>query len=135
MEGIESYKGPEKRRSVRWYERLPVKYILVNDTDKPEFSPHYEGIMRNISAVGMCVETTLLSDDWKERLLYGTIKVAVTLNLPNSTTDICALSKIAWLSRLPEKNAHLLGLEFMDITTTASDTIKDYIISFYLKRT
>jgi hypothetical protein len=132
------YEGPEKRRAIRWYESLPVEYVLINNTTPPEFSPKRKGFLYNISTEGICMEMPKIDEEWKVGLLSRMIKVALEVKLPKINKSIKALGEVVWMSQTweqdrPDKDSYMIGLEFIDTPMNSRDTIREYIISCYLQ--
>jgi c-di-GMP-binding flagellar brake protein YcgR len=127
------YEGPEKRRSVRWYESLPVEYVLTNNTNPPQFSNMRKGVLYNISANGICMEIPKIDEEWKVGLLSRMIKVALEVKFPKTNKSIIGLGGVIWMSQSWEesgsaKDNYMLGLEFIDVPSYSRDIIREYII-------
>ena len=135
MEG--KYEGPERREATRFDCKIPVEYNLINDVRSVELSRKRAGIICNISSHGLHLEIPELNDSWTDGLYSGMIKLGLVINLPGEKQPLRAVAKVVWLTKsLRESDSGtigcILGLEFLDITTTDRDRITNYILNSYL---
>jgi len=133
----EKYKGPERRESARLEQDIPVEYNFIDDVKSKELSKKKKGLIRNISAEGGRLEVDELEEAWMEGLYSGLIKLGLEIKLPGEQRTLRAIAKVVWLTRALQESdlsltKYILGLEFLDITTSDQDTIRNYVINFYL---
>jgi len=133
----EKYKGPERRESARLEQDIPVEYNFIDDVKSKELSKKKKGLIRNISAEGGRLEVDELEEAWMEGLYSGLIKLGLEIKLPGEQRTLRAIAKVVWLTKALQESdlsltKYVLGLEFLDITTSDQDTIRNYVINFYL---
>lgn len=133
----EKYKGPERREAVRLEQDIPVEYSFISEVKSTELARKRSGIIHDISARGVRLEVNELDEAWMEGLYSGLIKLGLEIKLLGERRPIRALAKVVWLTKAwQESNVgltkYILGLEFLDITTSDQDTIRNYVISSYL---
>lgn len=133
----EKYKGPERRESVRLEQDIPVEYNFIDDVKSKELSKKKKGLIRNISAEGGRLEVDELEEAWMEGLYSGLIKLGLEIKLPGEQRTLRAIAKVVWLTKALQESdlsltKYILGLEFLDITTSDQDTVRNYVINFYL---
>jgi c-di-GMP-binding flagellar brake protein YcgR len=133
----EKYKGPERRESARLEQDIPVEYNFIDDVKSKELSKKKKGLIRNISAEGGRLEVDELEEAWMEGLYSGLIKLGLEIKLPGEQRTLRAIAKVVWLTKALQESdlsltKYILGLEFLDITTSDQDTVRNYVINFYL---
>jgi len=131
------YKGVDRRDSVRLSRVLPAKFKLIDEVKSKDLTKMNPGIIRNISAGGVLLETGELNEAWIEGLALGTIQVVLEIQLPDTPKVVKVLARTAWFSKIGkdkqvEQEKYIIGLRFVDITTANQDLIRDYIIKSYL---
>ena len=131
------YEGPERREAVRFACDIPAEYNFINDVRSVELLKKRPGIIRNISSRGLHLGIQELDNSWTDGLYSGMIKLGLVINLPGEKQPLRAVAKVVWLTKsLRESDSGtigcILGLEFLDITTTNRDKITNYILNSYL---
>jgi hypothetical protein len=127
------YRGKERRRRTRWRGNVPCELVFFSDLMFPFFSKHIKGVVRNVSAVGLCVEIGASDAVEIETSSRETIKVGLKFRLVKGAKEIKAIARIVWMRKiLKVEQVYMLGMEFIDITTVSQDVIVDNVINFYL---
>lgn len=137
MHALGQYWDKERRRSVRCRIDIASDFVFFSDLIVPDFPRRRQGWVRDLSALGVCVDIAGIEAGEVEGLVRGVIKIAVDSQIPHRRESFAALARAVWVR---EKNAHeseaapgyILGLEYIDITAKDSDAIKDFIIQFFL---
>jgi len=126
----------ERRRSIRWKQVVPARISLINGEKEVVLKGMRNASIHNISSLGVCLEIAQLDEVLKDGLVSGKIKVLLEIALPGTKEPILAMAKVIWLSKLwkekwePE-GGYLLGMNFIDITTSSRDIIREYVLKFY----
>lgn len=133
----EKYSGPERREAVRLEQDILVEYNFIDDVKSKKLSNKKKGLIRNISAKGARLEVDELEEAWMEDLYSGIIKLGLEMKLPGEQRTLRAIAKVVWLTKALQESGlsltkYVLGLEFLDITTSDQDIIKNYILNSYL---
>jgi len=105
----------EKRRYKRVDASLPVEYRdLKNSVELPKGSS-----LRNISEGGACFSSS--------KFMSLACRLVLTISLPNNSVPIKAISKVAWIRRLPQSDQYELGNQFLEITKSDKTQIMDFV--------
>lgn len=139
MEPDKKYKGEDRRKGVRWSQIIPTNYLLINCERDTILKEMRVASIHDISAVGVCLEVSELDESLKDDLISGRAKVLLEMELPGIREPISASSKVVWLSKLWKESGkaeggYLMGLDFIDIATSSSDIIIDFILKSYAGR-
>lgn len=134
MLGKGKFEGRERRRFVRWHGELPSGFVIFSDVIIPDVPTKTEGIIHDLSATGLRAVIKDLYNEQKEGLLMGAVKVGLSVQLDRSKDPIKAIGRMVWMKDSVEgENVKVIGLEFSDITTVAQDTLRNFIIDYYVK--
>lgn len=105
----------DKRRYKRAESRLPVEY---KDLRKP--STLLRGsLTRNIGEGGICFQSN--------EFMSLACRLVVEVTLPNVPRPIKAISKVAWIRRLPSGDMYELGNQFLEMAKEDRAHIVDFI--------
>ncbi len=105
----------EKRRFKRVGASLSVEYRdLKKATELPKGS-----LSRNISEGGVCFKS--------REFMSLACRLVVNINLPNSPKPIKAISKVAWIRRVPSSDQYELGNQFLEIAKEDKAQIVDFV--------
>lgn len=105
----------EKRRFKRVGASLSVEYRdLKKATELPKGS-----LSRNISEGGVCFKS--------REFMSLACRLVVNINLPSSPKPIKAISKVAWIRRLPSSDQYELGNQFLEIAKEDKAQIIDFV--------
>ena len=107
--------GEDKRRYKRVDASLPLEY---KDLRKAAALPK-GSLLRNISEGG-------ISFNSKEFMSLA-CRLVLNINLPNSPKPIKAISKVAWIKRLPLGEQYELGNQFLEISKEDKAQIVDFV--------
>ena len=105
----------DKRRYLRVETRLPVEY---KDLKKGNITPR-GSISRNICEGGMCFQSN--------QFMSLACRLVVEITLPNIPKPIKAISKIAWVKRIPSTEMYELGNQFLEIAKEDKAHISDFV--------
>lgn len=105
----------EKRRFKRVGASLSVEYRdLKKSAELPKGS-----LSRNISEGGVCFNS--------KEFMSLACRLVVNISLPNSDRPIKAISKVAWIRRVPSTNLYELGNQFLEIAKEDKAQISDFV--------
>jgi len=115
---METYNSvQEKRRFKRVGASLSVEYRdLKKAAELPKGS-----LSRNISEGGVCFNS--------REFMSLACRLVININLPNSDKPIKAISKVAWIKRVPATNLYELGNQFLEIAKEDRAHIVDFVNS------
>lgn len=105
----------EKRRHLRVDSKLPIEY---RDLRKGSLLPK-GSLTRNISEGGICFQS--------KEFMSLACRLVVEIRLPNVPKPIKAISKIAWVKRLPTSDQYELGNQFLEIAKEDKAHILNFI--------
>ena len=115
---MENYNSvEEKRRYKRIGTSLALEYRdLKKATELPKGS-----LLKNISEGGVCFSS--------KQFMSLACRLILNISLPNSTRPIKAISKVAWIRRLPLGDQYELGNQFLEIAKEDKAQIVDFVNS------
>lgn len=76
-------------------------------------------LTRNLSEGGVCFETG--------EFISLACRLVLEINLPTSPKPIKAISKVAWIRRIPSSDQYELGNQFLDMTKEDKAVIMSFI--------
>ena len=107
----------EKRRFSRVPTSFPVKYKDMRKTGQ-----EYRGsITKNVSEGGVRFRS--------DRFISLACRLIVELNLPALDRTVRAVSKIAWIKKLPVGDDYEIGNQFLEISREDKEAIRDFVSS------
>ncbi len=105
----------EQRRHTRVNLSAPVQYKnLRGVTDVPAMS-----VTRNLCEGGVCFQTS--------KFISLACRLVVEISIPNSPKPIKAISKVAWIRKLPYTDLYELGNQFLEITKEDKANILKFV--------
>ena len=104
----------ERRRFQRAESNLPVKYRNLKMAATPAGS-----LTKNISEGGIRFKTN--------EFISLACRLVVEINIPTVQRPIKAISKVAWIRRLPSTDQYEMGNQFLEMTKEDKSRIADYI--------
>ena len=105
----------EKRRMPRIDARLPLQY---KDIQRPIEA--YSGTLtRNISESGVRFLTN--------EFLSIFTRLLVEVSVPSFARPIKAISKVAWIQKVPHSNQYNVGAQFMDMTEEDKKQLASFV--------
>lgn len=113
MENFESME--EKRRHKRLDSSFPVQYRNLR---KAGVTP-VGSMTRNLSEGGVCFNSN--------EFVSLACRLVVEISLPNVTKPVKAISKIAWIRKLPATDQYELGNQFLEITKEDKANIMNFV--------
>lgn len=113
MENMNS--NEDKRRYKRVESRLPVEY---KDLRKGKVGPR-GSLTRNISEGGICFQSG--------EFMSLACRLVVEITLPNVEKPVKAISKVAWVRRIPASDMYELGNQFLEIAKEDKLHLTDFV--------
>ena len=105
----------DKRRYKRVDANVPVQYKNLRiPTDLPIGS-----IARNLSEGGVCFQTG--------KFISLACRLIVEISIPTSLKPIKAISKVAWIRKIPSTDQYELGNQFLEITKEDKVNILNFV--------
>lgn len=105
----------ERRRFQRVGTSLPLHYKnLKKFGDTPSGS-----LTRDLSEGGVCFKSS--------EFISLACRLVVEINLPTIHRPIKAISKVAWIRKLPAGDSYELGNQFLEMTKEDKTLIKDFV--------
>ena len=105
----------DKRRYKRVEFRLPVEYKNLRKSSVPSQG----SLTRNIGEGGICFQSS--------EFMSLACRLIVEITLPNVPKPIKAISKVAWIKRLPSSDMYELGNQFLEMAKEDRAHIVDFI--------
>lgn len=105
----------EKRRYQRLDSVLPLKYKNLRKPTTISLGSQ----TRNISEGGVCFESN--------EFISLACRLVVEINLPTLSKPIKAISKVAWIRKLPSNDQYELGNQFLEITKEDKAHIVNFV--------
>ena len=113
MENLENVEN--KRRYKRVDSNVPVLYKNLRiPTELPAGS-----IARNLSEGGVCFQTS--------KFISLACRLVVEISIPTVLKPIKAISKVAWIRRIPLSDQYELGNQFLEITKEDKANILSFV--------
>jgi len=104
-----------KRRYKRVDSNVPVLYRNFHiPTELPAGS-----IARNLSEGGVCFQTS--------KFISLACRLIVEISIPTALKPIKAISKVAWIKRMPSSDQYELGNQFLEITKEDKANILSFV--------
>jgi len=131
--------GSERRQNVRVSLNVFMRLVVFDASTKgllkaKDLSRFRNGIIRDISLTGLCLETDDLKENWTDAMLAGEIQIALKFQLKDNTEPIATSAKVMWIKKNADKNTYLVGLRFSDITDSERFQIMQFIIECKTKK-
>jgi len=105
----------DKRKFKRTDSNLPVQYRNLR---KVGVSP-LGSVTRNLSEGGICFKSN--------EFISLACRLVVELSLPNVTKPVKAISKVAWIRKIPSSDQYELGNQFLEITKEDKAHILNFV--------
>jgi len=107
--------GANKRRFQRLPSSLPLRYKNLRKSGTAPLGAS----TRNISEGGVCFNSS--------EFISLACRLVVEINLPTTPKPIKAISKVAWIRKLPNGEQYELGNQFLDMAKEDKSQILDYV--------
>ncbi|MFA6143117.1 MAG: PilZ domain-containing protein [Candidatus Omnitrophota bacterium] len=105
----------ERRRAGRLESTLPLNYKNLR---KSGVSP-VGSLTKNLSDSGVCFETS--------EFISLACRLVVEISLPTASKPIKAISKVAWIRRIPSSDQYELGNQFLDMSKEDKVLISNFV--------
>ena len=105
----------EKRRFQRLESALPLQYKNLRKSGVPSSG----SLTRNLSEGGVCFKTG--------EFISLACRLVLEISLPTNPKPIKAISKVAWIRRIPSTDQYELGNQFLDMTKEDKAIISNFI--------
>ena len=105
----------EKRRFKRVDTNIPVQF---KDLRKAGELPA-GSLTRNLSEGGVCFKTN--------RFVSLACRLVVEISLPSATKPVKAISKVAWIRKVPSSDQYELGNQFLEISKEDKAHIMQFV--------
>jgi c-di-GMP-binding flagellar brake protein YcgR len=109
------FSSDDKRRFPRIDGRFPLKYKDLKKADEESRG----SISKNLSEGGVRFRS--------DRFISLACRLVVELNLPTLAKPIKAISKVAWIRKLPAGDDYEVGNQFLEITREDKNIIQNFI--------
>ena len=110
-----SAKMDERRKHKRLDSALAVRYRNLRRND----SQIAESLSKNISEGGVCFNSN--------EFISLACRLIVEISLPTAPKPVKAISKVAWIRKLPSSDQYQIGNHFLEITREDKDRISGFI--------
>lgn len=105
----------EKRRFKRVDSALSVRYRNLRKNQNPIL----ESLSKNIGEGGVCFNSN--------EFISLACRMIVEITLPTTPKPIRAISKVAWIRKLPTSESYQIGNQFLEITKEDKENISHFI--------
>jgi c-di-GMP-binding flagellar brake protein YcgR len=113
---MENYNSAEDKRR---YKRVDAGFA-VQYRDLKKIADLQKGsLLRNISEGGVCFNS--------REFMSLACRLVLNITLPNTIKPIKAISKVAWIRRLPNGDQYELGNQFLEIAKEDRAQITDFV--------
>ena len=104
-----------KRRHKRVDSNFPVQYRNLRKAGIPSAGT----ISRNLSEGGVCFKSN--------EFVSLACRLVLEITLPNSTKPVKAISKVAWIRKVPSSDQYELGNQFLEITKEDRSALMNFV--------
>ena len=105
----------EKRKFPRVDVRVPLQYKELHGSAKSAKG----SLTKNVSAGGVKLQT--------DKFISMACRLVVEMNIPTGSKPIKAISKVAWIKKLPFGDNYEVGNQFLDMTKDDKKAITNYV--------
>ena len=143
MDPQENFKKVNFQHDRRRFIRLSLEPPLEVNFRLEHINRHFEltssntALIKNISiAGGLVIELMLKSDEIKDKLLYGSEKIRLEIELPGKiSSQIKIIGKIVWMQKMTKAGSfYEAGISFENIDEKAQETILHTMIDLAFKQ-
>ncbi len=120
METLE--RTEEQRRFKRVDSNLPVQYKNLRKAGETPTG----SLTRNLSQGGVCFKSN--------EFISLACRLVVEISLPTVSKPIKAISKVAWIRKLPSSDQYELGNQFLEMTKEDKSLIEKFISEVVVAR-
>ena len=113
---MENFAGVEEKRKFKRLEStFPIQYRNLR---KAGVIPA-GSITRNLSEGGVCFKSS--------EFISLACRLVLEISLPNATRPVKAISKVAWIRKVPASDQYELGNQFLEITKEDRAHIMNFV--------
>ena len=105
----------EKRKHKRLESRFPLKYKELRN----EAAEFRGTVSKNVGAGGVRFRS--------DKFISLACRLVVEINLPAIEKPVRAISKIAWIKKLPTGDDYEVGNQFLEISRRDRECIQEYV--------
>lgn len=105
----------DKRRHKRVDSNFPVQYRNLRKAGVPAAGT----ITRNLSEGGVCFKSN--------EFVSLACRLVLEISLPNATKPVKAISKVAWIRKVPSSDQYELGNQFLEITKEDKVALTNFV--------
>lgn len=105
----------DKRRYKRVAAGVPIRYKNLRAAAELPVG----AISRNLSEGGICFHTN--------KFISLACRLVVEISIPTSLRPVKAISKVAWIRRIPSTDQYELGNQFLEINKEDKANILDFV--------
>jgi c-di-GMP-binding flagellar brake protein YcgR len=105
----------DKRRYKRADLNLPVQYKNLRQSGDGSVG----SLTRNLSEGGVCFKSG--------KFISLACRLVLEISLPNSVKPVKAISKVAWIRKVPSSDQYELGNQFLEITREDKAHIMNFV--------
>jgi len=105
----------EKRKTARFKMATPVEYRMLRGSPETKKG----SLISDISAGGV----RFITDEF----LALTARMVVDINLPVPDRPVSAVSKIAWIRKLPNGDKYEIGNQFLEMSRDDKERLSGYL--------
>lgn len=124
-------KAPERRRLARCHLGVPVRFHIVREGEGTKVSRLLEGMLRDVSAEGIAMETPCIETDGLH-ISYDSVparknRIYLQFELP-SEKAVKAVAETIWYERMSSAdNLFAVGLKFLEISKESRAALKEFL--------
>jgi c-di-GMP-binding flagellar brake protein YcgR len=105
----------DKRRFKRIDSNLQVHYKNLRQAGELPIG----SLTRNLSEGGVCFQTS--------KFISLACRLVLEISIPNSPKPVKAISKVAWIRKVPSSDQYELGNQFLEITREDKASIINFV--------
>ncbi|MCM8791012.1 MAG: PilZ domain-containing protein [Candidatus Omnitrophica bacterium] len=105
----------EKRKYKRVNSSLAIQYKNLRQLGEAASG----SLTKNVSEGGVCFKSN--------KFISLACRLVLEISLPNSPKPIKAISKVAWIRKLPSSDQYELGNQFLEITKEDKASIMNFV--------
>jgi len=115
VENLANVNFEDKRRYKRIDSSVPIRYKNLRATAELPIG----ATSRNISGGGVCFHTN--------KFISLACRLVVEISIPTSQKPVKAISKVAWIRRIPSTDQYELGNQFLEINKEDKANILSFV--------
>ena len=113
---MENFTNVEEKRKFRRVDSgLQVQYKNLRQASELPVG----SVTRNVSEGGVCFKSS--------KFISLACRLVLEISIPNSPKPIKAISKVAWIRKIPSSDQYELGNQFLEITKEDKANIMNFV--------